>query len=414
MSGAAARAARPLALVVGPRARRFGDRLTSSLRSPEVSASKGATRIRLALATVFAAYGLFLSCAAIADGGIPAWPHAVMVMMSAALFTGRGGTFVRDWVPVILGFLAYTQAAVLAERLHFSVHYLPQVDADRILGFGILPTQWLQERLYGGETGVLEVAALAAYASHYFVPLALAFYIWWSRGRHTFNTLIFGLLAVSVLGEITFVLAPTAPPWLAAQDGYIPHVHEILKQALADVGLNAAAALKGDPNAYNVVAAVPSLHVAWPVVGLLAIRTYGLPRWAFAIQAAQLAAVVFTIVYTGEHYLVDAFAGALYAVVAWWLVQRALGGAGDEQREKSASSLRTAEGVELRESADGAPRVPGGIRASRTLRNLAAEDGQALFEYAAIVSIVSIVAFGVLKVIGGIVNDDLSSIAGAL
>jgi Flp pilus assembly pilin Flp len=410
MSGATARAARPPWIV----ARRLGGRVTSSLRSPEVSASKGAARIRIALAVVFAAFGLFLSVAAVADGGFPAWPHAVMVMMAAALLTGRGGTFVRDWIPVILGFLAYTQVALLVEQLHFSVHYLPQADADRILGFGTLPTEWLQDHLYTGKTGVLEVAALMAYASHYFVPLALAFYIWWSRGRQSFNALIFGLLAVSVLGEITFVLAPTAPPWLASQDGYIPHVHGILKQALVDLDLNAAASLKGDPDAYNIVAAVPSLHVAWPVIGLLAIRTYGLPRWAFAVQATQLAAVVFTIVYTAEHYLVDAFAGALYAVVAWWLVQRALGWTGDEQPEKSVSSLRTAEGVELRESADGAPRELGGIRASRPLRDLAAEDGQALLEYAAIVSIVSIVAVGVLTAIGGIVNVDLTQIANAL
>jgi membrane-associated phospholipid phosphatase len=26
-------------------------------------------------------------------------------------------------------------------------------------------------------------------------------------------------------------------------------------------------------------------------------------------------------VYTGEHYVIDAIIGALYALVAWWLVQ---------------------------------------------------------------------------------------------
>lgn len=382
---------------------RVGGRLTRSLRSPEVTVSKGALRIRQALATVFGVYGLFLSFAAIANGALPAWPHAVMVMMAATLFTGRGGTFVRDWVPVILGFLAYTQASLLVERLQLKVHYLPQLEADRILGFGTLPTEWLQERLYSGTTGALEVFALAAYASHYFVPLGVAFYVWWARGRSTFMTLVFALLVVSVLGEITYVLAPTAPPWLAAQEGYIPQVHQILKLALADLDLDAAAALKGDPNAYNVVAAVPSLHVAWPVIGLLAIRAWGLPRWLLVVQAVQLAAVVFTIVYTGEHYVVDVFAGVLYAVVAWRLVQRALG-----------PSLRTGGEVKLRPSADGGPREPGAIRASRSLQAARGEDGQALFEYAAVISVVSIVSVAVLTAIGQIVNVDLGQIAGAL
>jgi hypothetical protein len=398
MSDAAARAFRPL-------------RLTKSLRSPEVTASKGAVRIRRTLALTFAAYGLFLSFTAIAHGGIPAWPHAVMVMMALTLFTGRGGTFVRDWVPVILGFLAYTQASQLAERLHLAVHYLPQIEADRLLGFGTTPTQWLQDRLYSGRTGALEVAALIAYASHFFVPLGVAFYVWWSRGRQTFNTLILGLLAVSVLGEVTFVLAPTAPPWLAAENGHLPHVHQILKQALASLHLDAAASLKGDPHAYNVAAAIPSLHVAWPVIGLLAIRTYGLPRWVLVIQATQLAAVVFTIVYTGEHYVVDALAGAVYAVVAWRLLQSALR---DSGTERSSSRLRTTEGVELRKSAGGAARAPGAIRASRPLPNLAGDEGQALFEYAAVISVVSIVSVAVLTAIGGVVNVDITQIANAV
>ena len=34
--------------------------------------------------------------------------------------------------------------------------------------------------------------------------------------------------------------------------------------------------------------------------------------------------VVFAIVYTGEHYVVDAIAGAAYALAAWWLVERLL------------------------------------------------------------------------------------------
>jgi Flp pilus assembly pilin Flp len=398
MSEAAARSLRPL-------------RLTRSLHSAQVTGSKGAVRIRRALAIVFAAYGLFLSFGAIANGGIPAWPHAVMVMMALTLFTGRGGTFVRDWVPVILGFLAYTQATQLAERLHLSVHYLPQIDADRILGLGTTPTQWLQDRLYSGRTGTLEVAALIAYASHFFVPLGVAFYVWWARGRETFNTLILGLLAVSVLGEITYVLAPTAPPWLAAENGHLPHVHQILKQALASLHLDAAASLKGDPHAYNIAAAIPSLHVAWPVIGLLAIRAYRLPRWVLVVQATQLAAVVFTIVYTGEHYVVDAFAGAVYAGVAWRLVQWALRDTGNE---RSSSRHRTTEGVKLRKSAGGAAQAPGAIRASRTLPNLTCDEGQALFEYAAIVSVVSIVAVAVLKAIGGVVNVDLTQIANAL
>jgi hypothetical protein len=355
-------------------------RVTRRLAVQEVAGSPGASRIRFALALVFAAAGLALSVGAFADGKLPGWPHVLMVMVAAAIVTGRGGSFVRDWGPVVLGMLAYTEAAQLVERLHFAVHYAPQIDADRVLGSGTLPTQWLQDHLYSGKTGVLEVASLLAYASHFFVPFGIAFYIWWSRGREVvFNSLVLGLLVVSVLAEITFVLAPTAPPWLAAENGHIVHVHQILKQALRDVHLDALASLKGDPHAYNIVAAVPSLHVAWPIIGLLVARAYGLPRWLITLQAAQLAAVVFAVVYTGEHYLVDALAGALYAFVAWTIVQRATR----------------------------ATRRPSPVRA------LAAESGQALFEYAAVISIVSIVAVSVLSAIGTKVDVSILPILSA-
>ena len=49
----------------------------------------------------------------------------------------------------------------------------------------------------------------------------------------------------------------------------------------------------------------------------------------------------------------------------------------------------------------------------RLLRAVGAADGQALFEYAAILTLVSIVGFAALMQIGGVVNIDLQQIAGA-
>jgi len=202
------------------------------------------------------------------------------------------------------------------------VHYRPQIDADRILGFGTIPTVWLQEHLYHGRTGPLEIFAMVMYLSHFFAPLLLGLTIWWWGKERGFSDLMFGLLIVSVLAEITFVLVPTAPPWLAAEHGFLPPVHHVIKQGLADLGLGSAAAVYGSAGSYNIVAAVPSLHVAWPVVGLCVIRRHGLPRWLFALQAAQLAGVIFSIVYTGEHYAFDAVVGAVYALGAWALLTR--------------------------------------------------------------------------------------------
>jgi hypothetical protein len=259
-----------------------------------------------------------------------------MLMIAFALYTNRGGRFMRDWVPVLVGLLAYAATVAAVPSFGLKVHYAPQIDADRILGFGTLPTTWLQEHLYHGHTGPLEAFSVAMYVSHFIAPLLLAFAIWAFWQNRGFSDLLFGLLAVSILANITFLLAPTAPPWLASEHGLIPQVQPIIKNALFDLDLNSLALRKGDASSYNVVAAVPSLHVAWPIICLLVIRKHRLPLPLFAAQAALTLGVVFAIVYTGEHYLVDAIIGAVYALVAWWLVQWAFG-----TRRRARSPLAT-------------------------------------------------------------------------
>jgi membrane-associated phospholipid phosphatase len=98
----------------------------------------------------------------------------------------------------------------------------------------------------------------------------------------------------------------------------------VIKQGLYDIGLTDLAARKDEPGSYNIVAALPSLHAAWPVIALLVIRKHRLPRWLFVSQALLVLGVVFAIVYTGEHYLVDAVVGCVYAFAAWWLLHAAL------------------------------------------------------------------------------------------
>ena len=88
--------------------------------------------------------------------------------------------------------------------------------------------------------------------------------------------------------------------------------------------MDALAAAQGNPSNYNIVAALPSMHVGFPAIALLVLLRHRVPRWVIALQSLQLTAVVFAIVYTGEHYLTDAFVGVAYAAFALAIVRRAL------------------------------------------------------------------------------------------
>ena len=286
--------------------------------------SVGALRLRRAVASLLLAFGVVVVGRAVAAGQLPSLAELLLVMLAVALLLNRGGRFVRDWLPVFAGALAYVISAGVVHKFALSVHYTPQIDAEQALFGETLPTVWLQSHLYDGTTGVLEVAATLVYVLHFIVPVVVAFLMWALWDRRGFVELFFGILLVTILGEITFVLAPTAPPWLAADEGLIPPVHDVIRQALFDMGMTPIAE-EFHSSSYNTVAAIPSLHVAWPLIGLFVVVRNGFPRWLVAFQASFVLAVVLVIVYTGEHYFVDAIVGAAYAVVAWLIVRRALG-----------------------------------------------------------------------------------------
>jgi hypothetical protein len=298
------------------------DRLVVILDGSPHAQSPAGVRLRRILAALISIYGAVLWVQEVRSGGIFSPAGFLMMVMALALYSNRGGRFLRDWLPIFLATAAYIISSRAIPTLGVPIHYKPQLEIDRLIGFGSDPTVWLQSRLYHGVTGPLETFSIVMYISHFIAPLLLAAVLWTAFSSRGFTDLFFGILIVSVLGDITFLLLPTAPPWMAGDLGFLPPVHHIIREGLPDLGLGQLAAHKDKPGTYNLVAAVPSLHAAWPVIGLLVIKTYRLPRWLFALQALQLAGVLFAIVYTGEHYVVDAVAGIAYAIVSWRIVMR--------------------------------------------------------------------------------------------
>jgi hypothetical protein len=318
---------------------KVGDRV-ERLDRPEVSAGRGAVRIRKALVALFLVLAVYASVTSIAAGGLPGPMAVLLLLFAGVLWTNRLGRFLRDWAPVVSILAVYIAAFGVVSKLRLPAYYRPQLDADKVIGFGHLPSALLQDWI-GRPSLALELLSVAAYLTHFFFPLCIGFYLW-ARRSDGFRELLYADIAVSVLASITQVLAPTAPPWLAAQHGLAPGVHDVLRAALSDVGLPELARLKGDAHAYNVVAAFPSIHAAFPVLGMIVAVRYRGPIWLKVAQAVQLVAVWFVIVYTGEHYVIDVVGGVLYAFVAIWIVRRALA-AVDARRAVRATPTPTVE-----------------------------------------------------------------------
>lgn len=235
----------------------------------------------------------------------------------AALFLGRSKRFIRDWsVPVVL-LLSYDYLRGLVPKLTEAVNIYPMINFDKLI-FGALPTNTLQALFYTqGKIAWYDYAGTVLYMSHFIAPMLFGF-IFWMKDKRLFKNYFLGLLILSYTAFFTYIIFPAMPPWMAAQKGIIPGVFKVMDQVFASfakpIDLPSVYKFVG----VNLVAAVPSLHAAYPFLTFLfLIRRYGV-KSLFIVP--YVLGVWAAIVYMGEHYIFDIAVGVLYAGGAFTLI----------------------------------------------------------------------------------------------
>lgn len=255
--------------------------------------------------------------------GLPYTRDAVFlwVLLGAlAVSLGDVGGWLRgvlvDWLPFFLVMTAYDAARGGADGWLAATHYLPQARVDEWLFGGSVPSVWLQAHLHRpGQVRWFEVAAFAVYVSHFFVSPLLAAVLW-VRDRRRFRRFAVTLALLTLLGCVTFVAFPAAPPWMASEHGFIGPTARLIPQLWTWSGIGASDGLVGTGYRYaNDVAAVPSLHAALAL--LVAMTVWPRRWWARALVAAYPLAMALAIVYTGEHYVADVLLGWAYAATSF-------------------------------------------------------------------------------------------------
>lgn len=266
------------------------------------------------------------------------WIAAWVVVGLLAFSLGDVGGWLRgvliEWLP-FFGILAlYDLLRGAADGLIFEPFWLPQIDADKLLFFGTVPTVWLQEHLYTpGTLPWYAVIAWVVYMSHFFATPLLAGVLW-KLDRPRFRRFALSVAGLALLGFATYALYPAAPPWMAAEQGLIGETTRVIPQIWGQLGMPPRFGVVGTGYQYaNDVAAVPSLHAAYSL--LIALELW--PRAAVASEAqrwrraglrtllgAYPLVMGFALVYSGEHYVVDVLLGWIYAVIIWFGVRWAL------------------------------------------------------------------------------------------
>jgi membrane-associated phospholipid phosphatase len=293
------------------------------------ASSRNANAARVARYALGAAYVVYF-VQSYRRKGFPFDRERVMLWTASALIiasVGRGWRWARrvaiDWIPFAVLLFVYDYSYGFAKGSGRSVIVAPLVRADKLLFGGQVPAAWLQHHI--GHVGAVhwwEVGVSIVYASHFVMPFALAGFLWW-RSRRLWRQWVTRLLTVSFSAAAIYAVVPTGAPWYAANQGLIAALDRPVARGWTKIGFYAAPALyQRGRNLINPYAALPSLHAAYSfLLAQFVFQQIGKGRWR-ALVFAYPAAMAFTLLYGGEHFVVDILAGWLLAAAATFLCDR--------------------------------------------------------------------------------------------
>jgi hypothetical protein len=251
------------------------------------------------------------------------WLIGGLLAVSLADLKGWLRGVVVDWAPLFVIFYAYDALRAMAADGRVA-HWHTQIAFDNWLFGGRSLTVALQHHLWHpGHPHWWDWIVLVVYNSHFCVPLGVAAVLW-KVHKTLFRRYTLALIVSTFAGFFTFWLYPAEPPWMASTEGHLSPTTRIIPDLWARAHVKAAHDLFLSGAKYdNPIAAVPSLHAAYPM--LLVLVFWKVSRTLRVVLVAYALTMAFSLVYTAEHYVFDILLGWGYAVagvaVSTWMIR---------------------------------------------------------------------------------------------
>lgn len=326
-----------------------------SANAPVAAANRRALLLRIVRYLAIALWAAVVGYRTVTDGF--AFNRELLLLyistglLAASIGQGRRMFYViRDWLPFALVLVAYDLSRGAATLIGRPTLWHWQIDVDRWLFFGAVPTVWLQERLKLPHPPWWEVVISTVYMSFFILPYVVAGALW-LRDREEWKRFVRLFVGLSFAALVIYALLPAAPPWAAArcttddvdggpsgprcmfrsareaadggllgamqssQDGAHDWIERIVTRGWGNLKLHSATALIDQGQAsVNLVAAIPSLH-AGLTAAVAAFLWNRVNRGWRPVLVAYVLIMAFTLVYTAEHYVIDILLGWTLAAV---------------------------------------------------------------------------------------------------
>lgn len=226
-------------------------------------------------------------------------------MLVVGIFSiNRLKTFIKEWGYLLSLVLIYEALRGYADDLapfkKAVVFFVYNLETKI---FGTLPTVYLQKML--GNYQLIISICLFFYISFFYYTFIVGFMLWYKKNK-TFNYYMYHFLFMLFIGLIIFFLLPTAPPWYVSE---VKNLGIIRYTGLTTVLTNRTwVSLTLYFFQKNELAAFPSFHTAWPMYTSTFLYYLNPRYWPFFVIPLGIG---FSLVFLGEHYVIDVLAGAL-------------------------------------------------------------------------------------------------------
>ena len=274
--------------------------------------------------------------------GLPIDRISVAISVALFLLCAFVGKTWRTWGILLLDCAFYCVMWLAYERTRgaaddgvsvFGLFQIPkqlQVESvrniDRALFFGNDPNAVLQEHFWGKIVRWYDVVASTTYMTHFVLPIVAMAVLWaishrqWVRFMKRFSTLL-------VIACLMFIIIPTVPPWMATSPKFpyqlFGEVHRDAGRGFRHLGFY------GFTNDYKVqlsngngVAAMPSLHSSFALIVPAFFLPWIRPKWLQALVLLFPVMMLASLVYLGEHWVVDGLVGWAITGGAFWFWNR--------------------------------------------------------------------------------------------
>lgn len=242
----------------------------------------------------------------------------------------------RFLFPFMLTGIVYDSMRYYSDYIRGEVHVAFPYDFDKRF-FGIetaegrlTPNEWWQKHttpLLDFITGFFYLAFITIYAA---ISAYHALVLPWiskdpvqrMRANRIGPYVTWAFFWLNIIGYSTYYWFPAAPPWYVAEHGMGPAQMNTLASPAGAIRFDQLLGTHFFTGMYgrsaDVFGAIPSLHVAYPLLSVL---------FAFQLGSLRVVSIVFYVVmcfsavYLNHHYIIDILWGSVYAVLVFLTIQ---------------------------------------------------------------------------------------------